>query len=128
MLERALGSLSDARVLILGLAFRPLVREHTCSPAFALRDALRERAAVPLLHDPLYTPDEVRALGFEPGSFEDRPAALVLNTGHPAYADLDFAALARGGLRGVLDGRALWDPQAVRAAGVTYVGIGRCSS
>ena len=44
-LERALGSLRGMRVLILGLAFRPLVKEHTCSPAFALRDALLGRDA-----------------------------------------------------------------------------------
>jgi len=85
---------------------------------------------VPLLHDPLYTADEVRAMGFEPGSSDDEPApdALVLNTAHRAYADLDFAALAARGLQAVLDGRALWDPQAVRAAGLVYAGIGRCSS
>ncbi len=127
MLERALGSLDGSRVLILGLAFRPLVKEHTCSPAFALRDALLARGAAPLLHDPLYAPDEVRAMGFEPGAPDDEPApdALVLNTAHSAYADLDFAALAARGLRGVLDGRALWEPQAVRSAGLAYVGIGR---
>jgi nucleotide sugar dehydrogenase len=127
LLERALGTLEGARVLILGLAFRPLVKEQTCSPAFAVRDALRERGAVPLLHDPLYTPEEVCAAGFEPGSPDEgpAPAALVLNTAHPAYGDLDFPALAGRGLKAVLDGRAFWDAPAVRSAGLIYVGIGR---
>ena len=126
-LERALGSLRGARALILGLAFRPLVKEHTCSPAFALRDALRSRGAEPLLHDPLYTPEEVRAAGFGPGSPDDAPLpeALVLNTAHPAYAQLDFRDMAGRGLKAVLDGRALWQPEAVRSAGLIYVGVGR---
>ena len=49
----------------------------------------------------------------------------MLNTAHPAYASLDFRALAGRGLKAVLDGRSLWEPQAVRAAGLIYVGIGR---
>jgi len=125
-LERAWGVLRGKRVLILGLGFRPQVKEHICSPAFLLRDELLRRGADVRLHDPLYSAEEIRAHGFAPGSFACAPPAqaLVLNTAHRDYADLDFSELAAGGLQAVVDGRNLWQAEKVRAAGLIYVGLG----
>jgi nucleotide sugar dehydrogenase len=126
-LERCWQRLRGRRALILGLGFRPQVKEHICSPAFALRDELERRGAEARLHDPLYTPDEVQALGFMPGGLTEPVWAevLILNTAHPAYAELDFARLAAGGLIAVVDGRNVWEPARVRRAGLFYMGIGR---
>jgi hypothetical protein len=97
------------------------------SPAFLLRDELARRGAEVRLHDPLYSEQEMRGHGFSPGRLDDKsaPEALVLITSHPEYAKLDFAALASRGVKAVVDGRALWSPEAVRAAGLLYVGVGR---
>ncbi len=124
-LERALGLLRDATVLILGLAYRPNVKEAAHSSALLLSEALRERGTRPLVHDPLFSNDEVRVLGLEP---PDRfpPAhidGLVVQAWHDAYRDLDLRSFA--GCRAVLDGRNALDPAAVTAAGMQYVGIGR---
>ncbi|MDK2972448.1 MAG: hypothetical protein PWP23_2203 [Candidatus Sumerlaeota bacterium] len=126
-LEAAWKPLAGQTVLILGLGFRPGVKEHVCSPAFLLRGELLRRGARVLLHDPLYSAEEIRAHGFEPA---DAPGtsgakALVLNTAHAEYAELKFDALARTGVEAVLDGRNLWSAQTVRGAGLVYVGIGR---
>jgi UDPglucose 6-dehydrogenase len=50
----------------------------------------------------------------------------VLLTEWPMFAGLDLPAL-REAMRGSLlvDGRNLFDPAAARAAGFTYVGVGR---
>lgn len=122
-----LGELAGRSVLILGVAFRPRVKEASYSPAFALRDVIMQRGGRALAHDPMFSDAELRGLGFEPGAIEGQDT-LVLNTAHPDYAQLDFKALAGRGLRAVLDGRNLWDPNLVRAAGVAYVGIGRPGS
>lgn len=119
-----LGDVNGRRVLILGLSFRPGVKEAAYSPAYALRDVLHSRGAAVELYDPLYTEDEIRASGFTPGSI-DGQEVIVLNTSHTEYAALDFKALAKGGLRRVVDGRQLWSPEAVRASGVDYIGIAR---
>ncbi len=126
-LERALGPLAGREVLILGLGFRPGVKEHTASTAFLLRRELAERGAEVCLHDALYAPEELTALGFRPGGLdgEPAPAALVLATAHADYRDLDFARLARRGLEAVVDGRNLWEPEAVRRHGILYLGVGR---
>jgi dTDP-4-amino-4,6-dideoxygalactose transaminase len=113
--------------LILGLGFRPQVKEHIFSPAFQLGAELRRRKAAVQLHDPLYSAAEIEAHGFTPGSLEATPGAqvLILNTSHTAYAHLNFSELAARGLQAVVDGRALWPPEVVRGAGLVYVGVAR---
>jgi nucleotide sugar dehydrogenase len=127
LVERTWKPLAKRRVMILGLAFRPGVREHTLSPAFTVRDELQRRGAIVSLHDPLYTDEEIRGHGFEPGSLTDPtlPDALVLVTAHQAYHGMNFAYLGGRGVELVVDGRNLFDPAAVRAAGLHYVGVGR---
>ncbi len=127
-LDEALGGLAGKPVMILGLGFRPGVKEHICSPAFLLRDVLVARGAKVTLADPLYSDDEIRRHGFEPSVFAAAaaaPAAVVLNTAHPEFRTPDFAALRRKGLEAVLDGRNAWNPDEVRAAGLIHLGIGR---
>jgi nucleotide sugar dehydrogenase len=125
MLEERLGSLNGRRVLILGVAFRAGVKESAHSQAFDLHRELRARGAVPLAHDPLYSADELRALGLEPVLLDPPPAvdAAILQTGHAGYRELDFRAFP--GLRLVLDGRGALDPARVESAGVSYAAIGR---
>lgn len=121
------GPLAGKSALILGLGFRPEVKEHACSSAFLLQEALRERQASVGLHDPHYAREEIVSLGFRPGSLDERPAPelLILNTAHRAFAKLDFNRLRRRGAKAVLDGRNFWDPEKVRRAGLFYMGIGR---
>lgn len=125
LLENAWGGLEARTVKILGLAFRPQVKEHTCSTAFLLREELTRRGARVVLCDPLYLDDEIRAHGFTPAGLDEPCDALVLNTAHTAFLDLDFGRLARQGVTAVVDGRDALRPDDVRAAGITYVGIGR---
>jgi nucleotide sugar dehydrogenase len=138
-LEREWQPVRGKRVLILGLGFRPQVKEDACSPAYTLAAELARRRARVELHDPLYTPDEIRNRGFSPGAFavkgarwktlsrEESPMheLLILNTAHAAYADLDFKKLAALGLKAVLDGRNFWKAEQVKKAGLFYLAIGR---
>ena len=124
LLAEKLGGLAGRVVLILGLAYRPGVKEAMLSPAAALASLLTSRGARAVVHDPLYEAAEIRAMGLEPSELVCPEAdALVLQTFHPAYRDLDFGQFPRCGV--VLDGRNAFDPERVRAAGMCYVGIGR---
>jgi nucleotide sugar dehydrogenase len=130
-LERRLGGLAGARVGILGLGFRPDVKEQICSPTFLLDAALRARGAEVRVHDPLFDEAELASHGlaaWSPGSPAWRPEALVLATGHTSYRGLDLSALREAGLRAVLDGRRFWDPEAVAALGLEYIGTGRADA
>jgi UDP-N-acetyl-D-mannosaminuronic acid dehydrogenase len=122
LLADALGELNGARVLILGVAYRGGVKESAFSGAFALRDALQARGALPLAADPLYDADELRALGFEPWDGRAIDGA-VLQADHAAYGALTPAELP--GARGVVDGRDVLDPAPFAQAGVALRRIGR---
>jgi nucleotide sugar dehydrogenase len=130
-LERRLGGLEGVRVGVLGLAFRPDVKEQICSPTFQLEAALRARGAEVRVHDPLFDAEELAAHGFaawDPASGEWRPDAVALATAHTSYRGLDLGALRAAGLRAVLDGRRFWDPTAIEALGVEYIGAGRADA
>jgi hypothetical protein len=45
--------------------------------------------------------------------------------GHRAFADLDLEILREAGMKVVVDGRQFWRQDAVKALGLTYVGVGR---
>jgi nucleotide sugar dehydrogenase len=125
-LETHTGPLCDRRVVVLGVAFRPGVREHMFSPAFQLAEELKSKGAVAQFHDPLYGADEIAAMGLTPCKDlrEARPEVLILNTAHREYRDLDLGRLADEGLRVLLDGRRFFDPDALSKRGIIYLGIG----
>jgi nucleotide sugar dehydrogenase len=127
-LDHHLGGLDGVRAGVLGLGFRPDVKEHICSPTFQLVAALRARGADARVHDPLFSDEELRRHGFEPwGPERDdwHPEALVLATGHTAFRELELAPLRDAGLRTVLDGRRFWAPEQVAALGLRYIATGR---
>lgn len=128
-LESHWASLEGRHVLLLGLAFRPEVKEHICSPAYLLRDALRLRRAQVELYDPMYSAAEIADKGFVPGRLDApvAPDAIILVTAHRALLELDFAGLASKGLEAVVDGRNAWNAETARQAGLVYLGVGRAA-
>ena len=129
-LSLALGGLAGRRVLILGYSYRENVKETAFSAAKTLIRELRAGGAVPLIVDPLYTPAELAATGAEATDLAALPPveAVILQAPHRAFADLDWAALAAGGCRAVLDGRNALTPATratIATTGMVYLGIGR---
>ena len=120
-LAQTLGDLTGLRVLILGVSFRGGVKETAYSGAFPLRDALAARGAVVVAADPLYTDDELLALGFTPWDHGPIDAAMV-QADHAEYRRLGPAGLP--GVRGVVDGRRVIDPDPFAAAGIPVRTIG----
>lgn len=115
-------------LVILGLGFRPGVKEHTLSSAFAIREEALRRGASVFLHDPLYDAAEVEAHGFTFMQLDGPlPPIVVLNTGHSEYKDIDFSEWRERGARSVVDGRNLWSAADVRMAGLDYVAPGLAS-
>ena len=124
-LAAAVDGLAGKTVVILGLSYRPDIKEAAFSSAFPLAKELAARGARALVHDPHFTPDEVRALGldpcdpFPPGHTD----AIIVQAWHVAYHGLDLAAFR--GCKAVLDGRNALSREGVEALGMRYLGIGR---
>jgi nucleotide sugar dehydrogenase len=119
------GGLAGKTVLVLGLAYRGGVKEAELSSALLVAEALKHKGARVLVHDPLFTPEEIEALGLTASPLPPEAAvdAAILQAGHAEYAALDFATLK--GCRAVLDGRGFFEASKVEASGLRYVAIGR---
>jgi UDP-N-acetyl-D-glucosamine dehydrogenase len=122
--EERVGPLRGEPVLVLGIAYRADVREDAFSSAFRLRDELKASGARVYGHDPYFTDEHLRRMGFEPydlaAPIEARVA--ILQAGHAAYGDLDPRAIP--GLELLVDGRNVLDRAAFEREGIGYVGIG----
>jgi UDP-N-acetyl-D-glucosamine dehydrogenase len=120
LLAAALGGLAGQRVVVLGASYRGKVKETAFSGVFPTVAALRAAGATPVVHDPLYSDDELRALGFEPYAIGHPVDGAVVQADHPEYAALGAGDLP--GLRALVDGRKVTAPDGWD--GVTRVVLG----
>ena len=109
-LETAHGSMTGQRVAVLGAAYRGGVKETAFSGVFPLVAALRDCGAEVLVHDPMYSDEELRAFGFEPFEVGQPADAVVVQADHAEYRDLSSADFP--GVRTVVDGRRVLASQA----------------
>jgi UDP-N-acetyl-D-mannosaminuronate dehydrogenase len=120
LLAEVFGDLDGATVVVLGACYRGGVKETAFSGVFATVEALRVRGASPVVHDPLFGPAELAALGLEPYVDGARVDAAVLQADHEEYRTFSPAQLP--GVRVVLDGRGVLDE--ARWPGVRVVRLG----
>jgi UDPglucose 6-dehydrogenase len=130
-LQKHLGSLVGKKVTLLGVAFKANTDDMREASSLVLAARLQADGATVRAYDPVA---EKAARKLMVGvQFEDRALdaldgadACVIVTEWPEFAELDWRTAAermRGRL--VIDGRNFIDPEAVRAAGFVYEGIGR---
>lgn len=122
--ESVLGSLSGLTAVVLGAAYRGGVKETAFSGVFPTVAALSARGADVRVHDPLYSDDELRALGLEPYEMGAATDLAVLQTDHADYRALTPADLP--GVKLLVDGRAATD--AALWAGTPRIIVGTASS
>ena len=65
-IEENIGSLEGQRVAILGAAYRGGVKETAVSGVFPTVESLLSRGAFVTVHDPLFSDEEITAMGFIP--------------------------------------------------------------
>jgi UDPglucose 6-dehydrogenase len=130
-LQRHLGPLAGRRVALLGLAFKPNTDDMREASSLVLAARLQADGAQISAYDPV-AEEQARTLmggiefAGEPMAALREADAAVLVTEWQQFLELDWneaAAAMRGTL--VVDGRNALDAEAVRAAGLTYEGIGR---
>lgn len=130
-LQRHLKTLVGKRVGLLGLTFKPDTDDLRNAPALEIaadlaRLAVRVRAYDPAIKQLPPDLEGTLELAESPLDLARDAEALVLVTEWAEFADLDLSELA-GAMREplLLDGRNFFDPDTARAAGFTYVSVGR---
>lgn len=129
---RACGkSIKRAKVVVLGVSYRPNVKETRFSPSLDLISILKKRGARVTVFDPLFNASEMESMGLssEPNLRRviEKADCVILTVAHDDFKDMDTIELAahmsKQGL--VVDCTGILDPASVEKSGLIYRGIGR---
>lgn len=122
LLEKEFGDLAGKRVAVLGISYRGGVKESAFSGVFGVVTALKTRGALVVVNDPMYSDEEVVALGFEPYAIGEAADAVILQADHKEYKTLgakDFP-----GVLAVVDGRRTMNPKNFPGVNFRVIGAG----
>jgi UDPglucose 6-dehydrogenase len=131
-LQKYLGRLRGKRIALLGLAFKPNTDDMREAPSLVLASRLLAEGAEVRGYDPVAKPgDLVGGVSLSESVLEavtDADAAVIV-TDWEEFRSLASGEVCKAMRRPlIIDGRNLLDPDATRAAGFDYEGIGRASS
>jgi UDPglucose 6-dehydrogenase len=134
LMQRHFGSLEGRTIALWGLSFKPNTDDMREAPSRRLMEALWAAGAKVRAYDPEARHETQRIYGERADLYLAEDAlealegadALALVTEWKEFWSPDFAELAKA-LSGkvIFDGRNIYDPAAVEAAGLSYYGIGR---
>jgi nucleotide sugar dehydrogenase len=97
------GDLVGRKVAVLGATYRGGVKEVAFSGVFPLVECLRAQGAQVVVHDPLFTDEELKALGLTPYRVGEGCDVAVIQADHEEYRSLSATDLP--GVQLVYDGR-----------------------
>ncbi len=130
-LRKALGTLNEKTIGILGLSFKPNTDDIRDSAALEIIHLLMNENAHIRAYDPQAMDNAAKVLKNitlckSPYEVADGADALLLATEWNEFKQIDFAQIKRL-LRTpvILDGRNLWDSDQLKSMGFIYMGIGR---
>jgi len=131
-LQKYLGRLRGKTVALLGLSFKPNTDDMRDAPSLVLASRLLAEGADVRAYDPAAKPHELlRGVTLCSSALEavDGADAAVIVTEWDEFRSLASPEIRNAMARPlIIDGRNLLDPEATRAAGFDYEGIGRASS
>lgn len=107
--EEVLGDLKDVKVAVLGASYRGAVKETAFSGVFATVDSLRKRGAKVLVHDPMFSDEELAGFGWDAYHLGEEVAAAIVQADHAEYKTISANDLP--GIKLLFDGRRVTDPE-----------------
>jgi len=124
-------SLRRARVAVLGVSYKPDVKNPHGSRVAELVEALGRRCRSVVVYDPYFTKQELEELGYPAAqglaeAVRDADC-LVLAVGHSRFKDLDLRALRSlmSDRPAIVDLGGVLEPSGALRAGFSYAGLGR---
>lgn len=130
-IKTAVGDLAGKRIAVWGLSFKPETDDLRDAPAIDIIRHLLDAGARVIAHDPVAGPGakdlipELTVVAV-PEEAVRGADALAVCTEWPLYAGTDLAKLRASLAQPVIvDGRNIFDPSTMEAAGFLYVSMGR---
>lgn len=97
------GSVAGKKVAVLGAAYRGGVKETAFSGVYDVVDSLTAHGALAVVHDPMYTDEELTKLGFSPYHLGEAADAVIVQADHTEYRTLSADDIP--GAKTIVDGR-----------------------
>jgi UDP-N-acetyl-D-mannosaminuronate dehydrogenase len=118
-----MGSLSGKRIAVLGASYRGGVKETAFSGVFPVVAAVKARGASAFVHDPMYSDEELHALGFAPYELGTAVDGAIIQADHVEYRTLNSTDLP--GADVIVDGRRVLDALAFPSVILRVIGAAR---
>ena len=97
------SNLKGKKILVLGVTYRPNVKEVAFSGAFDVKEELVKLGMKPYFHDPLLSNEELHELGLESSENVQDFEYAIIHTNHKVYKNLKFSEFPS--LKYIIDGR-----------------------
>jgi nucleotide sugar dehydrogenase len=125
-------SLQGSTIVILGISYKPNVKDVQLSPAEKIIEKLRQRKAIVKVYDPYYKSEKVFDLTIEndlSGAITQADA-IVLVTAHDEFQEIEPSFLVSKMKKTpiIIDSRGVIDDRAAKKAGAIFRGLGRVIS
>ena len=130
-LNEAGKTVRGSRIAVLGVAYKPNIKDVQLSPIQRVVERLQEMGATIELYDPMYKGEEV--FGLQARSSLERAVrradCIVLGTAHSEFRNLDLGHLSTLASRkaALVDARNIVTPRDAKQHGFAYRGVGRAS-
>ncbi|MBI2559307.1 nucleotide sugar dehydrogenase [Candidatus Woesearchaeota archaeon] len=121
-LNKLKKSVKNAKVGVLGLAYKANVDDIRESPAFEIINILKTKKSDVYVFDPhVKKGSNVKDLD----ELLNKSDCIILVTDHSEFRDLDLTKLKKNKILIVIDGRNCLDKEKIKSMGINYHGIGR---
>jgi UDPglucose 6-dehydrogenase len=129
--RRILGDLRNKKIGVLGLAFKANTDDMRDAPAVDIINLLQNDGAIVSAFDPKAIDTATKVLkdvNYKKNPYEVAEGAdlIIVLTEWNEFRELNFSTI-KNLMRSpnIIDGRNLYDPQTIKAAGFNYMGVGR---
>ena len=121
-------SLENSNILVLGISYKPDVKDIQISPAELIITELKDLKTNVLIYDPYFKSTNVFGLQTESNLIEalEKSDALIIVTAHKEFHNLDPIFLKSKMKHAiVIDSKCIINQQSAKNAGLVYRGLGR---
>ena len=127
-LQRISVPVEQAKICVLGLAYKADVDDYRGAPGEIIAKELRQMGADVTCYDPLVIPEgqDIEFRG-SLGEAVQGVDCIVITTDHSAFKSLNLKSIAKlaNYPLAIVDGRHVLAPKELEDSGITYIGIGR---
>ena len=120
-------SIKGSNILILGISYKPDVKDVQLSPAEIVVNKLKDLGAKIRIYDPYYKNSEVFGINVE-SNMEDiipKVDASIIVTGHKEFQEINPLIFTKMNTPILIDSRGVIDTSSIKDANLVFRGIGR---